>query len=37
MQCTVRQSGVAGSRENTSMRVVLWSASSMLRASTLRL
>ena len=36
MHCTVRQSVVASSRENTSMRVVLWSASSMFFASTLR-
>ena len=36
MHCTVRQSGWASSRENTSMRVVLWSASSMLRARTFR-
>ena len=33
---TVRQSGLAGSREKTSMRVVLWSASSMFLASTCR-
>ena len=37
MQGTVRQSGLASSRLNTSMRVVLWSASSMFFASTLRL
>ena len=36
MHCTVRQSSAASSRENTSMRVVLWSASSMFFASTLR-
>ena len=36
MQRTVRQSGAASSRENTSMRVVLWSASSMFLARTFR-
>ena len=32
MHCTVRQSSAASVRENTSMRVVLWSASSMFFA-----